>query len=214
MNEQEWLAFDEPSDMLKSLQGKMSDRKFRLFATACCRWIWELIDPDENGRFVELVEESSDQLLGEVGIGLADKPPFSGHVTCNHQLIGRLLQSNAGIAAYEVAFQAPRMVWGAPTGKWSRGEETIAKIARDVFGNPFRPITLAATHRTSTVVSLAREAYDERRLPSGKMNPQRLTLLAAALEEVRAPGELVAHLRGPGPHVRGCFAVDLCLGLE
>jgi hypothetical protein len=34
-------------------------------------------------------------------------------------------------------------------------------------------------------------------------------VLADALEQAGATGELVAHLRGPGPHMRDCFAVDL-----
>jgi hypothetical protein len=34
------------------------------------------------------------------------------------------------------------------------------------------------------------------------------------LGALRAPHHLLAHLRGPGPHVRGCWAVDLILGKE
>jgi hypothetical protein len=89
-----------------------------------------------------------------------------------------------------------------------------ANLLRDVFANPFRPITLDRAHRTPTVVSLARAAYDERHLPSGELDPHRLAVLADALEEVGAAGELVAHLRGPGPHVRGCWAIDAILGLD
>jgi RNA-directed DNA polymerase len=37
--------------------------------------------------------------------------------------------------------------------------------------------------------------------------------LADALEENGASGELLEHLRSPGPHVRGCWALDLVLGL-
>ncbi|MGH7224855.1 MAG: hypothetical protein ACRELF_16650, partial [Gemmataceae bacterium] len=87
-------------------------------------------------------------------------------------------------------------------------------LLRDVFGNPFRPVTLTAAYRTPTVISVARAAYDERQLPSGELDLHRLAVLADALEESGAPGDLVAHLRFPGSHVRGCFAVDLCLGLS
>jgi hypothetical protein len=86
-----------------------------------------------------------------------------------------------------------------------------ASFLRDIFGNPFRPVTLAVAHRTPSVVSLARAAHDERQEPSGEFDPHRLAVLADALEETGASGDLVAHLRFPGPHVRGCFAVDLCL---
>jgi len=90
-----------------------------------------------------------------------------------------------------------------------------ANCLRDIFGNPFRsPVTLNAAYRTATVVSLARAAYDERHLPSGELDPSRLAVLADALEEAGAPTELAEHLRSPGPHVRGCWAVDLCLGLS
>ena len=42
-----------------------------------------------------------------------------------------------------------------------------------------------------------------------------LPMLADALEDAGcADQELLKHLRGPGPHVRGCWALDLLLGLE
>jgi hypothetical protein len=65
--------------------------------------------------------------------------------------------------------------------------------------------------RTPDVVALATAAYDERRMPSGEFDPQRLAVLADALEEVGANEAIVTHLRSDGPHVRGCWAVDLCL---
>src|SRR5262245_57779436 len=59
----------------------------------------------------------------------------------------------------------------------------------------------------------ARRAYEERSLPSGHLDPARLLVLADALEEAGcADADLPGHLRGPGPHVRGCWALDLILG--
>ena len=49
-------------------------------------------------------------------------------------------------------------------------------------------------------------------MPAGTLDPKRLAVLADALEEPGGDGELVAHLRGPGPHVRGCFVLDVLLG--
>jgi hypothetical protein len=47
------------------------------------------------------------------------------------------------------------------------------------------------------------------------MGPARdAAVLADALEEAGADAELVEHLRGPGLHLRGCWAVDLILGRE
>jgi hypothetical protein len=37
--------------MLDFLHGHASARKLRLFATACCRRLWDLL-PEEGGRFV------------------------------------------------------------------------------------------------------------------------------------------------------------------
>jgi hypothetical protein len=88
----------------------------------------------------------------------------------------------------------------------------MAALLRELIGDPFHPVVLDPTVRTPTVQALAQSAYEERQMPSGELDPQRLVVLAAALEDAGAPGALPAHLREPGPHVRGCFAVDACLG--
>jgi hypothetical protein len=41
----------------------------------------------------------------------------------------------------------------------------------------------------------------------------RLAVLADALEEAGcADADLLVHLRGPGPHARGCWVLELLLG--
>jgi hypothetical protein len=60
---------------------------------------------------------------------------------------------------------------------------------------------------------LAPAVYDERDLPRGHLDAARLAVLADMLEEAGCCElHLLAHLRGPRPHVRGCFAVDALLG--
>ncbi len=96
-----------------------------------------------------------------------------------------------------------------------REAEALAQChaAREVFGNPFRPVAFSPAWLTTQVVALARAAYDHRGLPSGRLDPARLAVLADALEEAScADGDLLGHLRGPGPHIRGCWALDLLLG--
>jgi hypothetical protein len=56
--------------------------------------------------------------------------------------------------------------------------------------------------------------YDEQHSTTGDLDPHRLAVLSDALEEAGGSVELLEHLRSPGPHVCGCFAVDLCLGLS
>jgi hypothetical protein len=63
------------------------------------------------------------------------------------------------------------------------------------------------------VVRLAQAAYDERHMPEGTLDNVWLAVLADALEEAGcSDAEILNHLRRPGPHVRGCWVIDLCLG--
>jgi hypothetical protein len=65
------------------------------------------------------------------------------------------------------------------------------------------------------VARLAEAIYEGRSLPAGTLDPARLAVLADALEDAGcADPDLLGHLRGPSPHVRGCWAVDLILGKE
>lgn len=89
----------------------------------------------------------------------------------------------------------------------------MAALVRDIFGNPFRALSLEQGFRGPQALSLARAAYDERTLPSGQLDNARLFVLSDALEEAGSTDEvLLAHLRSPGPHTRGCWALDLVLG--
>lgn len=78
---------------------------------------------------------------------------------------------------------------------------------------------------TPAALSLARAAY-EGRADDGALDPVRLAVLADCLEEAGCDEPILWHLRGEyeaapegwypygGPHVRGCWAVDLVLGEE
>jgi hypothetical protein len=84
-------------------------------------------------------------------------------------------------------------------------------LVRDIIGPlPFRrlpevnPAWLA--WEGETVAKLAGVIYEERAF-------DRLPILADALEEAGCADEAVlSHLRGPGPHARGCWVLDLLLG--
>ena len=76
----------------------------------------------------------------------------------------------------------------------------------DIFGNPFRPVAIDPDWLTSTVVALARGIYDDRAF-------DRLPILADALQDAGCENaDVLTHCRGDGPHVRGCWVVDLLLG--
>ncbi len=79
-------------------------------------------------------------------------------------------------------------------------------ILRDIFGNPFRPVATNAAWLTPTAFAIAQTIYTDRAF-------DRLPILADALEDACCTdAAILDHLRGPGPHVRGCFALDLVLG--
>jgi hypothetical protein len=79
---------------------------------------------------------------------------------------------------------------------------------REVFGYPLRLPGFAPAWRTPAVLALARSAYEERSFED-------LPLLADALEEAGCTDpKILTHLREQGPHVRGCWALDLILGKE
>src|SRR5262245_36454389 len=58
MNQNEWLASDDPRAMLDHLEEHATDRKLRLFAVACCRRFWSHLARDEVSRqAVEVAEQ-------------------------------------------------------------------------------------------------------------------------------------------------------------
>jgi hypothetical protein len=81
----------------------------------------------------------------------------------------------------------------------------LVTIIRDIFGNPFRPVSFSPEWRTSTAVALARQMYDSRDFSA-------MPILADALQDAGCDNaDVLAHCRGPVPHVRGCWVVDLML---
>jgi hypothetical protein len=122
----------------------------------------------------------------------------------------------SGHAAFAVAFTT-----GPDDPEVGDPAELAAQchLLRCVFGCSFRskpvePASLAWNDRL--VQRLAQASYDHRLLPGGHLDPARLGILADALEDAGCPAEheLLLHLRGPGPHTRGCFAVDALLGRQ
>jgi hypothetical protein len=66
-----------------------------------------------------------------------------------------------------------------------------------------------------SVRKLAESAYTDRALPERTFDPAHTAILADALENAGCTdADLLGHLRGPGPHVRGCWALDLILSKD
>ena len=95
-------------------------------------------------------------------------------------------------------------------GKRTTSAEKAAQavLLRDIFGDPFRPVAFDPRWRTADVTELARAIYEDRTF-------DRMPMLADALMDAGCADEqIIGHCRGDGPHVRGCWVVDLVLGKE
>jgi hypothetical protein len=211
MTEAEWPACTDPQKMLEFLRGKAGGRKLRLFAVACCRRVW----PQLTGPFWREAVERSER-LAEGQAGPEELAILPARVWEEWRLpadaAARLAVSvelDAG-AAWEVARVAS---WANP--HLSRAAEQLAQcqLVRDIFGNPFRPVAVAPAWLTPQVVALAQATYEQRTLPAGTLDLACLAVLADALEEAGCTEQaLLSHLRSAGPHIRGCWALDLLLG--
>ena len=267
MTESEWLACTDPYRMVDYLSvflratGQTSDRKFRLFACACCRRIWHLLADERSRNAVEVAERHAESLADTQEAELVDAAANAACDDASAALSAadadygdtRDRASAAAFAAAQAAYSAAyapcfllREPARAPIAaghaacavadnvvacaasaedaheraeflfETARKDEDAAqaRLLRDLFGPVlFRPLRLDPAWLTQDVVFLAQAAYEERILPSGHLDLARLAVLADALEEAGCTDpELVAHLRGPGPHVRGCHAIDALLG--
>src|SRR5262245_7292301 len=56
MTEAEWSGCSDPTPMLSFLGARLSERKRRLFAVACCRRIWHMFVREESRQAVETAE--------------------------------------------------------------------------------------------------------------------------------------------------------------
>jgi hypothetical protein len=216
MTEAEWLASTDPRRMLEYLRDKASDRKLRLFACALCRAVRGTLHLGP-GPAVAVAERYADRLasgqdLASERRGVPFPDMFSEWVV--------------GPSVYDGAWQAvdyltspldlmkldPDAFRHVPIPLDDLVERSVL-LLRDLFDNPFRPVTLSPGWRSPVVQGLAQAAYDEREQRAGPLDNARLAVLADALGEADCTDALLlGHLRGPGPHVRGCWAVDLLLG--
>jgi len=231
MDETEWLSsshLNAPDKMLAWLGEKQvarraeGRRKLRLFACACCRWIWEMLRSQH--RFaVKAAERFADGLIAKEVLAraaVAASRTIPVQLDYNGQVAVRATEAACRPIAMEAAYQAlmysysawaryPHTPGASDPRKRAEIESVQSAALRCIFGNPFRPLALSPACRTPTIVALAHAAYEERVVPRGELNPIRLGVFADALEEAGASGELVDHLRGPGPHWLGCHVVEM-----
>jgi hypothetical protein len=231
MTEQEWLSCEDPGEMLgpwveeRRKSGnwdltKERERRLRLFEVACCRRIWNLLPDERSRQAVEVAERHADGLATDEELEAASGAASAVEKAELKRTYGdewNLYEVVPSMAAYNVAI--PVGSWGGAP-RFVAPHDTVLRInahtrtegaaqcvlLRELFGNPFRPVTLDLSWLTPTVISLAQGIYDERAF-------DRLPILADALEDAGCDNaDILNHCRQPGEHVRGCWVVDLVLG--
>jgi hypothetical protein len=238
MTEAEWLACGDPTGMLFFLfggpdgerraycQGEVGRRKLRLFACACLYRVWHLLPDGRSRAAVELADR-----YAEVAAEWSQVPAARRDADEATRAADYAARDAAGEAVAEAAVAAARALdpdgWYAARGSAYYARRAVAlsagdaaagreavqqcRLLRCVVSSPFHPPAPPAVDWLRwggrTVLKLARAIYDEGRF-------EEVPVLADALEDAGcADAALLAHLREPGPHARGCWPVDLVLGL-
>jgi hypothetical protein len=222
MTEAEWLASYDSQQMLEYVAEKVSNRKLRLFACACCRRIWHLFSDERSRRAVEVAERFADGQADQTELKQACSAADRAHYAVPSQHANlRALDAAPHTAEFDLSCSAADAAACAldavdieseregPVGpRWLEWVQQ-SKIAHCIFGNPFRPTTIDLAWLSlndRTIPKLAQGIYDDRAF-------DRLPILTDALEDAGCDdADMLAHCRGPGPHVRGCWVVDLLLG--
>jgi mannitol/fructose-specific phosphotransferase system IIA component (Ntr-type) len=217
MTRREWLACKDLPVMLLLLQdrGLLTRRKAGLFVAACCRSIWAALTDEVIRRVVEVAERFADGLVTLQELRRARKE--AGWVAA-----AAYTAANAAVLVASDPNQvdpgnvAGKALAALPEGSRAAEQAAQATLLRCIFGYPFRPVLADPAWRTATVAALACAAYDERILPSGRLDTARLAVLCDALLDAGCPPdhEILLHLRRPGPHWRGSWAVDVLMGKE
>jgi hypothetical protein len=212
MTEAEWLACHDPIAMLASLTPETCLRKTRLCMVSWCRRHVGKAVHQECKEAIEAAERFADgserlQSLIQLRERLPSaEPDYDGTplpfpaaafwITHGEHTQGNVLRF--------VVEQVLLLMQDAG----GRSEPAIqAALIRDIFGNPFRPVSFDPAWRTDTAVALAQQMYDSREFAA-------MPILADALQDAGCEDEQVLnHCRDASQvHVRGCWVCDLVLG--
>jgi hypothetical protein len=233
MSEQ-WPTTTNIREMVHQVEGHplhLSERKLRLFAVACCRRVFGLLPNAATRNLVETCELHADGLATAEemyeamdracpSVFFRRKTPRTLAREAARSAVGVVefsfasLQSTLAVCAASYTAEAVGL---ARPGDEEQERQAQADLLRDVVGDPLVPAGIDPAWlqwNGGLILRLASAAYDDRLLPSGHFDPDRLAILADGLLDAGCPPDagIVQHLRTTGPHVRGCFALDLLTG--
>ena len=217
MTETEWLACTSPDPMLEFLRGRASDRKLRLFAVACCRRLWPLLVEEASRYVVELAEEFAEKQYRPLSLESAIRDNYAFLQTINPYTATAVAVSAANAAGGEASWAAAwvtvsdarRAIHLSNNSDPFLEAKCQSKLLREIVGNPFRSPSIEPTWLywcNRAVEGVAQAIHEERQFDD-------MPILADALEDAGCDNtDILDHCRQPGPHVRGCWVLDLCLG--
>jgi hypothetical protein len=235
VTEADWLTSEEPQTLIEFISQGTSERKCRLLAAALCRHVLPLVSHECAHRALDIAEEYADGRTTVDEMRAARERVFDAY--CTFPIPAPVnTEPPMALKAASIALQSTMFAVSdfdhylvsccictekACTRQWmlhARPDEVCPPFAarmswqrtliRDIFGNPFRPSAFSPAWRTEAVVALASSIYAQRAF-------DHLAVLADALEEAGCgDANLLAHCRSGGPHVRGCWVVDMVLGVE
>jgi hypothetical protein len=226
MTEAEWLASTTVQPMLRGLRLDFSipPRKLRLFACACCRdFCGEFFatggaTEKEVEKVLDAVEEYAEGRLDGRRLAAVRKK-VEPLINKEDWIEPVVRAAKAGKDAYRLARDTADQVVSAyswmcvPCEPYATAEariqQRLVRCAREVFGNPFRPVLYEPgwlAWNDSIIVKLAQSIDEEKAY-------QRMGILGDALEEAGCTDSaMLDHCRKATRHHRGCWLVDGLLG--
>jgi hypothetical protein len=192
VTEQEWLASQTSlTDAVEFVAETASMRKLRLFGAACAQRRWRPMG--QSGQWASHLERIADASPSPASLASDWREVWSQACA---EVFNPLCTSVNSIA--EMQMEEGDQELGA---QWT--------WLHDIFGNPFQTTLIPAAWlawNDGACRKMAQAIYDDRAFA-------RLPLLADELEDAGCDNaEILAHCRGQGEHVRGCWVVDLLLG--
>jgi hypothetical protein len=241
MTREEWesVTYDR-YDMLGELEAGRGERKLRLFACACCRRVWHLLGDAGSRNAVDLAEQYADGTITKKALSSACGAAYSVAEQSRKLAVDSreaCARRNAARAAYYASRLTKRVITeprrATPSAAWANWAtardvawnawlysndaaravglsadywSAAHSLLIELFNNPFRPVAWSAEWRSDTALAMARQMYESR-----EFGP--MPILADALEDAGCDNpDILGHCRDEGPHVRGCWVVDLLLG--
>jgi hypothetical protein len=221
MTETEWRTCVDLEPMLEFLHGRASERKHRLFACGCSRQVWRWVSRKECQRAVEISEEYADGRASakelraaarKAAEAVSDLTLEAWNAMRMKKYAARDACATAELSAREHLdlLQVAAKVRATVASTDAR-PKCPCSLLRDLFGPTlFRslqtdPSWFAWNGGIVTIITQA--IYNDRRFGD-------LPILADALADAGCTNEhILNHCRERCEHFRGCWVIDLLLGM-